>query len=99
MQDKNIPVTYVLYPDEGHGFARPENNLSFFAVTEAFLAECLGGRHEPMGSDFEGSSITVPKGAEIYPRSKGSNRIVTFEDVAGTSGTGCRRRNLEGDVG
>ena len=67
MQDKNIPVTYVLYPDEGHGFARPENNLSFFAVTEAFLAECLGGRHEPMGSDFEGSSITVPKGAEYIP--------------------------------
>ena len=43
MQDKNIPVTYALYPDEGHGFARPENNLSFFAVTEAFLAGCLGG--------------------------------------------------------
>ena len=64
MQDKNIPVTYALYPDEGHGFARPENNLSFFAVTEAFLAGCLGGRHEPVGSDFEGSSITVPAGAE-----------------------------------
>ena len=32
-----IPVTYVLYPDEGHGFARPENRLSFYAVTEAFL--------------------------------------------------------------
>ena len=67
MQDKNIPVTYALYPDEGHGFARPENNLSFFAVTEAFLAECLGGRHEPVGSDFEGSSITLPAGAEHVP--------------------------------
>ena len=67
MQDKNIPVTYALYPDEGHGFARPENNLSFFAVTEAFLAGCLGGRHEPVGSDFEGSSITVPAGAEHIP--------------------------------
>ena len=67
MQDKNIPVTYALYPDEGHGFARPENNLSFFAVTEAFLAGCLGGRHEPVGSDFEGSSITVPAGAEYVP--------------------------------
>ena len=67
MQDKNIPVTYALYPDEGHGFARPGNNLSFFAVTEAFLAGCLGGRHEPMGSDLEGSSITVPAGAEHIP--------------------------------
>ena len=64
MQDRGIPVTYVLYPDEGHGFARPENNLSFFAITEAFLSECLGGRYEPIGDDFEGSSITVPVGAE-----------------------------------
>jgi len=32
MQDANIPVTYLLYTDEGHGFARPENSLSFFAV-------------------------------------------------------------------
>ncbi len=67
MQEKGIPVTYVLYPDEGHGFARPENNLSFFAVAEAFLSECLGGRFEPIGDDFEGSSITVPVGAEGVP--------------------------------
>ena len=67
MQEKGIPVTYVLYPDEGHGFARPENSLSFFAVTESFLAECLGGRYEPIGDDFEGSSITVPVGTEEVP--------------------------------
>ena len=64
MQKKEIPVTYVLYPDEGHGFARPENNLSFYAVAEAFLAEHLGGRYEPLGKAFEGSSITVPTGAD-----------------------------------
>jgi dipeptidyl aminopeptidase/acylaminoacyl peptidase len=67
MTDKNIPVTYVLYPDEGHGFRRPENNKSFNAVTEAFLAEQLGGRFEPVGSDFEGATITVPTGAEHVP--------------------------------
>jgi len=67
MQEKNIPVTYVLYPDEGHGFARPENNISFLAVAEAFLAKHVGGRYEPVGSDFEGSSITVPVGAEFVP--------------------------------
>jgi dipeptidyl aminopeptidase/acylaminoacyl peptidase len=67
MQDKDLPVTYILYPDEGHGFRRPENNLSFQAVMEVFLAECLGGRHEPAGDDFEGSSITVPVGAEHIP--------------------------------
>jgi dipeptidyl aminopeptidase/acylaminoacyl peptidase len=67
MQKKGIPVTYVLYPDEGHGFARPENRLSFFAVSEAFLAECLGGRLEPVGNDLKGSTITVPVGTEYVP--------------------------------
>ncbi|MCK4660443.1 MAG: S9 family peptidase [Phycisphaerae bacterium] len=62
MQARKIPVTYVLYPDEGHGFARPENNMSFNAVTEAFLAEHLGGRYEPIGDDFKDSSLQVPTG-------------------------------------
>jgi len=67
MREKNIPVTYVLYPDEGHGFARPENRMSFNAVTEIFLAQNLGGRFEPIGKDFEGSSIDVPTGSENIP--------------------------------
>ena len=67
MQQKKIPVTYVLYPDEGHGFARPENRVSFYAVSEAFLGECLGGPYQPIGDDFEGSSITVPSGIEEIP--------------------------------
>jgi len=67
MQQKNIPVTYALYPDEGHGFQKQENRLSFSAVTEAFLFECLGGRYEPIGDDFEGSSLTVPIGIEEIP--------------------------------
>ncbi|MGC9514343.1 S9 family peptidase [Methanocrinis sp.] len=67
MQERGIPVTYVLYPDEGHGFARPENRISFYAVAEAFLSEHLGGRFEPVGDDFENSTITVPVGAEEVP--------------------------------
>lgn len=67
MQRRGIPVTYVLYPDEGHGFARPENRQSFNAVAEAFLGRHLGGRVEPIGRDFEGSTITVPTGAEDVP--------------------------------
>jgi dipeptidyl aminopeptidase/acylaminoacyl peptidase len=67
MQARNIPVTYVLYSDEGHGFARPENRLSFFAVAELFLARHLGGRAEPIGDDFKGSTIQVPQGAEHIP--------------------------------
>jgi hypothetical protein len=64
---KNIPVTYLLYPDEGHGLVRPENDMSFTAVSEIFLSEFLGGRYEPIGDDFIGSSITVPTGAEYIP--------------------------------
>jgi dipeptidyl aminopeptidase/acylaminoacyl peptidase len=67
MEEKKIPVTYALYPDEGHGFARPENSKSFNAVTEAFLAEHLGGRYEPMGGDLEGSSLHVPAGVDGVP--------------------------------
>jgi dipeptidyl aminopeptidase/acylaminoacyl peptidase len=67
MQAKNIPVTYVLFPDEGHGFVRPENRLAFFAVAEVFLAQHLGGRYEPIGDDLKGSSIIVPVGDKEIP--------------------------------
>jgi dipeptidyl aminopeptidase/acylaminoacyl peptidase len=67
MQAKNIPVTYVLFSDEGHGFARPENRLAFYAVTEAFLAQHLGGRFEAIGAAFESSTIQVPSGADGVP--------------------------------
>jgi dipeptidyl aminopeptidase/acylaminoacyl peptidase len=66
MVEKKIPVTYVIYADEGHGFARPENRLSFYAISEAFLSKCLSGRYEPMG-EFKGAKISVPQGADIVP--------------------------------
>jgi len=47
MRKNNQPVEYVVFPDEGHGFARPENNRRFNAATEAFLGKYLGGRVEP----------------------------------------------------
>jgi dipeptidyl aminopeptidase/acylaminoacyl peptidase len=53
-------VTYVVYPDEGHGFARPENSVDFNARAEAFLAACLGGRAEPIeGERHPGSTAVV----------------------------------------
>jgi dipeptidyl aminopeptidase/acylaminoacyl peptidase len=67
MQAKKIPVTYTLFPDEGHGFARPENNIAFMAIAEAFLARHLGGRVEPIGEGFKGSSVTVPEGSDLVP--------------------------------
>lgn len=59
-------VTYVNYPDEGHGFARPENRDSFFAVSEVFLSTCLGGRYQEFG-DFAGSSTEILAGIEHVP--------------------------------
>jgi dipeptidyl aminopeptidase/acylaminoacyl peptidase len=44
LRDRGFPVEYLVAPDEGHGFARPENNLAMFAATEKFLAKHLGGR-------------------------------------------------------
>ncbi|MDZ8087250.1 MAG: S9 family peptidase [Nostoc sp. DedQUE12b] len=58
MQQAGLPVQYALYTDEGHGFARPENRLHFFAIAEEFLAKYLGGRFEPL-ADIPGHSGIV----------------------------------------
>jgi dipeptidyl aminopeptidase/acylaminoacyl peptidase len=59
MEANGIPFTYALYPDEGHGFARPENRISFYAVVEEFLQKHLGGKAEPIGNAFEGASVQI----------------------------------------
>jgi dipeptidyl aminopeptidase/acylaminoacyl peptidase len=64
MKARNIPVTYVVFPDEGHGFARPANNIAFNAVAENFLSKCLGGRAEPVGGALAASSAQLKHGAE-----------------------------------
>ncbi|MEE4199872.1 S9 family peptidase [Erythrobacter sp.] len=64
MKAAQIPVTYVLYPDEGHGFAKPENSIAFFAITENFLAETIGGRAEALADVLEPSSAQIVEGAE-----------------------------------
>ena len=51
-------VTYIVYPDEGHGFQRPENNLDFYGRVEEFLAKHLGGRAEPW-KKIAGSTVEV----------------------------------------
>jgi dipeptidyl aminopeptidase/acylaminoacyl peptidase len=67
LKSKGTPVTYVVFPDEGHGFARPANNIAFNAVAENFLAKCLGGRAEPIGGALTASSAQIPHGAEFAP--------------------------------
>ncbi|MFZ5787863.1 MAG: prolyl oligopeptidase family serine peptidase [Acidobacteriota bacterium] len=58
MRDKKLPVTYVVYTDEGHGFARPNNRLDFYGRVDEFLATHLGGRAEPW-KQIEGTSADV----------------------------------------
>jgi dipeptidyl aminopeptidase/acylaminoacyl peptidase len=59
MEKAGRPVTYVLYPDEGHGLARAENRTDFFARAENFLAKVLGGRAEPMPADGKVAGSTA----------------------------------------
>jgi len=47
LRAKGKEVDYLLFPDEGHGFARPENRMAFYAAAEQFLARHIGGRAEP----------------------------------------------------
>jgi dipeptidyl aminopeptidase/acylaminoacyl peptidase len=62
--DRGIPVTYAMFPDEGHGFRREPNRLVFNALMEAFLARHLGGRCEPfLPTDYPGNSLQILQGA------------------------------------
>jgi len=59
MKEKNIPVEYVVFPDEGHGFREPRNDVAANTLTEKFLAEHLGGRLEAINDEIEKSSAKI----------------------------------------
>ena len=93
MNANNLPVTYIVFPDEGHGFRNPVNNMAFNAVTEAFLAEHLGGKAEPVGDDITESTAQIrSKGGlvlnvDTYVPAEGEDeaapmQIVTLEDLS-----------------
>ena len=46
MRQRDYPVEYIVAPDEGHGYARPVNNMAVLASAEKFLAKHLGGRYQ-----------------------------------------------------
>jgi dipeptidyl aminopeptidase/acylaminoacyl peptidase len=50
MRARQRPIDYLVFPDEGHGFLRPENRTRWFGAVETFLADHLGGRAEPPGT-------------------------------------------------
>lgn len=59
LKSSNIPVTYVLFSNEGHGFTHPENDIAFWALAEKFLGDCLGGKVEPLTDEIEKSTAKV----------------------------------------
>ena len=60
-------MTYIVFPDEGHRFAKPANSIAFNAAAENFLATCLGGRAELVGTTIAKSTAQVEVGANLIP--------------------------------
>ena len=60
-------LTSLSFPEEGRELVRQQNRLSYLAVLEHFLGDCLGGRVEPVGASFEGAAIHVFDGAVNVP--------------------------------
>jgi dipeptidyl aminopeptidase/acylaminoacyl peptidase len=66
LKKKGLPVAYILYPDEGHGFHKEQNSKSYTAFTEIFLAKILGGKFEPIhAGELKGSSHKILEGKEL----------------------------------
>jgi dipeptidyl aminopeptidase/acylaminoacyl peptidase len=58
MRARGLTVEYVVYPDEGHGFARPQNRLDFYGRAEQFLSKHIGGRAETFAA-IEGATADL----------------------------------------
>ena len=73
MKERGLPVIYILFPDEGHGFVKPENKIAFYAIMEKFLAKYLQGKYEPIRKqELERSSMIILEGKEfiLYEQEK-----------------------------
>jgi dipeptidyl aminopeptidase/acylaminoacyl peptidase len=90
LQQRNYPVEYLVAPDEGHGFARPINQMAMIATAEKFLAKHIGGRYQ------ESVSPTIAKRLSEITVDPKSVTIVTVKPAAegtnGSSGIGGRWR-------
>ncbi|HEX7839334.1 MAG TPA: S9 family peptidase, partial [Kofleriaceae bacterium] len=68
MKDHHLAVTYIVFPDEGHGFARPPNNIAFYGAAEAFLSVHLGGSYAPLAADeLKASTLQAKEGKTGVP--------------------------------
>jgi dipeptidyl aminopeptidase/acylaminoacyl peptidase len=68
MKDHHLPVSYIVFPDEGHGFARASNSIAFYGAVEAFLSAYLGGSYAPLTrAEIEASTLQVKEGKDGIP--------------------------------
>ena len=81
VRDNGKPVQYLVAPDEGHGFARPINNLAMFAATEKFLAQYLNGRYQQ-----EMPAEVAAKLQEISVDPKGVSGVVSLKGALAPAG-------------
>jgi dipeptidyl aminopeptidase/acylaminoacyl peptidase len=77
VRDNGKAVEYLVAPDEGHGFARPINNLALVAAMEKFYASHLGGRYQS-----EGPSDVAAKLQEITVDPRTVSGAVTLKGAA-----------------
>ncbi len=95
LRDRGFPVEYLLAPDEGHGFARPVNNLAAFAAAERFLAMHLGGRYQDGGSPavmqrldeltVDPATVELPSGLDRGAAAEGALGVSVVRALATTS--------------
>jgi dipeptidyl aminopeptidase/acylaminoacyl peptidase len=64
---RRVPVTYLLFPNEGHGLAQPQNRLAWYSAVEGFFGQCLGGVVEPVGDSFQGAEVYAVRGGGLIP--------------------------------
>lgn len=80
-------LVYLVFPEEGGALVTPQNRLSYLAVLEHFLGDCLGGRTEPAGAAFEGAQFAVYDGASSVPGLSAFARRVAAPQAASVSPT------------
>ena len=78
LRDRGFPVEYLLAPDEGHGFARPVNNMAMFMATEEFFAQYLGGRAQTDGTP---EVVARLKEITVDPKTVTVSKIVKADSV------------------
>jgi dipeptidyl aminopeptidase/acylaminoacyl peptidase len=80
LRDRGFPVEYLVAPDEGHGFARPVNNMAMFASAEKFLAKHLGGRFQesmtPAVAQRLGEITVDPKVVTLPKKSEANTEVL-----------------------